>query len=257
MAEPALTLKNVSKSYLKKTALKDISLEIQAGQRVAVLGPTGAGKSTLLKICAGIEVPDSGEIEIFGTSPDQIKRRPKSRLIGLMHQHFDLVPDLKVLHNIQAGYLGSWNSWQALLALLLPIENSSARKIAETLNIDSLLHQKTADLSGGEKQRTAFARILLQNPEIMLLDEPVASLDPVRADDLLKMTIPLSKNSSLSLQSENGRGRTFIISLHIPDLAVRFTDRAIGIRQGQIIFDMPSQEINPSHLESLYSLAKS
>ncbi len=240
MKSPAILLKGVSKKFGKKQALQNINLEIQPGQKVAVLGPTGSGKTTLLKICAGMEVPDSGSVELFGNMPGGLYRRQLSSMVGLMSQNLDLIEDLRAIHNIQAGHFGRWGFWQGLAALALPIESVSIGNIARSLGIESAVYQQTSSLSGGEKQRVAFARLLVQNPMLMLADEPVSSVDPVRAENMLAM-FPAE--------------RSCLLSLHSPSLAKKFADKIIGLRDGKIIFNKPAEWISSRDTNQLYELS--
>ncbi len=240
MNPPALLISKLSKKYGKKHALKNISLEIPPGQKVALLGPTGSGKTTLLRICACSETPDSGSLELFGNMPQKLRRRQLSSMVGLMGQNLDLIEDLKAIHNIQAGHFGRWGFWQGLAALALPIVSASTENVARSLGIESAIYQLTSSLSGGEKQRVAFARLLVQNPMLMLADEPVSSVDPVRAENMLAM-FPAEGSC--------------LLSLHSPSLAKKFADRIIGLRAGEIIFDKPAGWITSRDTSQLYELS--
>src|SRR5690606_19041899 len=146
-----------------------LDLQVHAGERVALVGPSGAGKSTLLRLCTGAVRPSAGEVEVLGQSlvrgsaraHDAVRRR-----IGTIHQRLHLVGRLKVVHNVNAGHLGRWNTWQALTSLARPREVEQARAALARTGIADKLHTRTDRLSGGEQQRVALARVLVQDPDL-------------------------------------------------------------------------------------------
>ena len=241
MVEPALSLSGVSQIFDSKTIISGIDFHLEPGEKVGLLGPTGAGKTTLLNICAGLVAPAAGQIHLFGKSPANLSRIKKSQLVGLMHQHYDLVDSLQVRHNIQAGFLGSWGFFKSLAALLLPLESPTANDVAERVAISSLLSKRTDLLSGGEKQRVALARLLIQDPLIFLADEPVASVDPARAEDLLTLLVQKPEC-------------TVLASLHNPKLAFQYMDRILGLRSGRLLFDLPVSQVGEPELAELYEI---
>ena len=162
-----------------------------------------------------------------------------------MHQQFDLVPQLSARKNIEAGNSGRWSLLRTLAALLLPIHDLNASEIASHLGLEDHMNERTSRLSGGQQQRIALARLLVQNPEMMLVDEPVSSLDPALASQILK-TLCEESTSPLSTQ------KTVVASLHSPELATRFFDRVIGLSAGLIMFDKAASEVSNTDLRSLY-----
>jgi phosphonate transport system ATP-binding protein len=161
-----------------------------------------------------------------------------------MHQQFDLVDQLSALNNVLAGRLGDWGLLESLWSLVRPRERTRALRALERVGIRDRAEIKTAHLSGGEQQRVALARLLLQNPRILLADEPVASVDPARAEDLLQMLQNITDEENLTL----------IVSLHSVELALRYFPRIVAMRDGHVLYDQPAETIDDQDLEELYAL---
>ena len=244
-ATGACVLDDVTVTYGGRTVLGPLSLDVPAGQAVAVVGPSGAGKTTLLRVLAGQVAPASGAVLLAGQDLSRLRgRRELPRLAGLLPQRFDLVPQLSARHNAQAGALGRWGLLRSLAALLLPLEHPPAREALRRVGLSERSATRVADLSGGEQQRVAIARLLVQDPSVLLADEPVASLDPARADQLLGLLRGTAADD----------GRTLVASLHAPDLARRHFDRVVGLRDGRVVFDLPPAQVTDEVLEGLYRL---
>ena len=235
----------MAKTYGDRHALGPVDLEIAFGEKIGVVGPSGAGKSTLLKLMSGAVKPSTGTVEIKDRLLSSIQVRERSRIVGLMPQQFDLVPQLSARKNIEAGNSGRWSLLRTLAALLFPIHDLNASEIAIDLGLEDHMNERTSRLSGGQQQRVALARLLVQNPEMMMLDEPVASLDPSLASQILKSLCGESKTPD-SMQ------KTVVASLHSPELATRYFDRVIGLSSGTIVFDKTASEVDDSDLNSLY-----
>jgi phosphonate transport system ATP-binding protein len=223
--------------------LADLSLRIQAGERVALVGPSGAGKSTLLGVANGLIQPSRGAVRWQGERPaggGRRRRRQQAR-IGTLWQDLRLIEELSVQQNLNSGRLAVWGWPKAVLNLLLPLESEACRRALQTMDLDpALLEQPVACLSGGQRQRVAMARLLRQEPTLLLADEPLASLDPRLAAELLAL---------LLAQAE--APRALLMSLHRPDLLAGFA-RAIGLRDGRLLFDLPASTVDPTLLEELY-----
>lgn len=241
---PVLRLRGVSRSFGRYAALCDLDLEVRAGERVAVLGASGAGKSTLLALLNGSLPPTSGTVEIFAQQaarlPASRRRRLQAR-IGTVDQRLGLVEQVRVLHNVNAGRLAEWGTVRALGSLVWPRGLAQVRAALDRVEMGWALHERTERLSGGERQRVAIARLLLQRPELVLADEPVSSLDPVHAADVL------------DLLGDPGLARTLVVSLHQPELARVHCHRAVGLREGRIVFDVPVAELDRQALHDLYA----
>ena len=242
---PAVSLDTVGKSYADTVALAPLSLEVGQGERVAVLGPSGSGKTTLLHLVAGVVRPDAGTVTLSGRDLAGVRPgRELAALVGVIHQQLDLVPHLPVLHNVLAGRLGEWGLWRSLLSLVAARDRGMAVAAVERVGIADKLHERTSRLSGGEQQRVALARLLVQRPGIVVADEPVASLDPTRADDIVRLLTGIVAES----------GNTLIASLHSVDLARRYFTRAVGLRDGRLRFDVAMDELEDGTLRELYDL---
>lgn len=244
---PMFVVEGVRKTYGPVTALGPISLVVGRGERVALVGPSGAGKTTLLHLLGGVIQPTNGAISIAGQPLARLSSgRELARLVGVMHQQLDLVPHLAVVHNVLAGRLGAWSVLRALVSLIAPRELPRAVAALERVGIADKLYERTARLSGGEQQRVALARLVVQDPAVFLADEPVAALDPARAEDLLQMLVDIARAD----------GKTLVVSLHSIHLALRFFERIIGLRSGQVQFDLPAQAVTAEHVAGLYALAE-
>jgi len=243
--QSAFILQHVTKNYGNVRALVDCTIEIEDQTKVALVGPSGAGKSTLLALLGGVIQPSEGTITIQGKPLGEIRPGPElARLVGMVHQQLDLVPHLSVRNNVLAGCLGRWNLLRSIVSLILPTENVAAQNALRRMGIASKLHERTARLSGGEQQRVAFARVLVQDPKVILADEPVSSLDPARARDLM----------SLLCETVESSGKTLVASLHSVNFAREFFTRIIGMREGVVMFDAPSGAVDDTMLDQLFRL---
>jgi phosphonate transport system ATP-binding protein len=243
-----LSLRGVGVDYGRSgPALADVDLTVRAGERVALVGPSGAGKSTLLALCTGVVRPTRGDVEVLGEPLAGIREGELAALrrrIGTVHQRLELVQRLRVVHNVNAGHLGRWSTWHALSSLVRPRDVDVARSALARVGIADKLSARTDRLSGGEQQRVALARVLVQDPDLVLADEPVSSLDPARADDVMR----------LLCETVATPARTLVVSLHDFELAVRRCDRVVGLRAGRVEFDLPAVEVDHGLRDRLYSL---
>ncbi|NJN20102.1 MAG: phosphonate ABC transporter ATP-binding protein [Leptolyngbya sp. RL_3_1] len=246
--QAVLALANVSHCFGNARALHEISLTVQAGERVALLGPSGAGKSTLLNVLNGTIAPTAGQVEVLGRSLHHLSARQLrqiQRQLGRVHQHHDLVANLAVIHNVNAGHLGRWSAPKAALSLVWPQAVETAAAALDQVGLVDKLYARTDRLSGGEQQRVAIARLLVQDPRVVLADEPIASVDPARAHDLMT-----------SLRDWCGQtGKTWVVSLHDVAFARCYCDRLIGLRQGRVLFDQPVDQVSDAMLQRLYQLS--
>ncbi len=244
---PVFDLKHVSQQFGQFSALTDISLQIYPGERVALVGSSGAGKSTLLQLLNGTLRSTQGEVWAMGRNLSQLnskRLRQIQQQIGTIYQQLHLVDNLRVIHNVNAGHLGRWSFLKALTSLIVPLETETAIKALSQVGIAEKLYERTDRLSGGQQQRVAIARVLVQNPIVILADEPIASLDP----ELSREVMDLLRN--LAQQTH----RTLIISLHDIDFARSHCDRIIGLRQGKILFDAAPHQVSPELIADLYRL---
>lgn len=238
-------INEISKNYEQNIALSDLSISIRRGEMVALIGPSGAGKTTLLNILASVIKPDRGSILLDGLALEKYKGiKDLAQKLGIIRQQFDLVDSLPVIHNVLAGRLKDWGFFKSLISLLFPQDKELAVKALGRVGLKDKLYAKTSNLSGGEQQRVAMARLLLQSPEVILADEPVSSLDQARAEDILSVLTNIAKEE----------GQTLIASLHSVGYARKYFSRVIALRQGKVYFDLPSADITDVHLKELYSL---
>ena len=214
----------------RQPVLKGISLQAGRGERIAILGPSGTGKTTLFRAINGFVPAVSGSIRLEQTEVTRLHgsalRRLRTR-IAVVSQRHDLVDELRVYQNVLAGALGRWSSWRALRFLVWPRkeELAQAEEVLQRVGLGHKLRVRTAALSGGEHQRVAIARALVQQPCLMLADEPVASLDPALCEQTLELLCGLAEESHVTL----------FCSLHQPRLAERYFDRIIEMRSGEIV----------------------
>jgi len=229
--------------------LSEIDLGIGEGEAVAIVGPSGSGKTTLLRLLAGTLRPTRGSVRMDGTELGQIPRaelRAVRSTVGFIHQDHSLVPILRVVQNVLAGRLGQRGFWRSARTMLWPspAELEAAHSLLERVGIPEKLFHRTDTLSGGQQQRVAVARALYQDPGAILADEPVASVDPARGRDLLRLLTELAREGGLTL----------VASLHDLDMARAFLPRTVGLREGRVVFDAPTNEIPESEFEELYRL---
>lgn len=231
-------------------ALDGVSMTIGSGERVAIVGPSGAGKSTLINLVNGRVLFDRadvrGDVEVLGDDPARLgsraRRRHASR-IGTVRQSLDLVGPMQVVHNVNAGHLGTWSARRSLWSLLRPHGIDAVAELLDLVGLDrTLVRARVDQLSGGQQQRVAIARLVAQSPELVVADEPVASLDPAMSAVVL----------GLLARPPGDHSWTLLVSLHQPELACAHLDRVIGLRSGRIVFDLPSAELVDNDLDTLY-----
>jgi len=226
-------------------ALDNVSFEVPKGQFLAVIGLSGSGKSTLLRCINRLVEPTEGEILFHGenivTASDEDLRRIR-RQIGMVFQHFNLVHRSPVLTNVLAGRLGYVNPALSLFNHFPKSDIENAIKQLEQVGIADKAYKRADELSGGQQQRVGIARAMMQNPEMILADEPVASLDPVLAHSIMQHLEKINKES----------GVTVLCSLHFLDLVHRYADRVIALNDGQLMFDGHPKDIDDAKFKDIY-----
>jgi phosphonate transport system ATP-binding protein len=241
-----LEIKKLTKIYDGGVlALDDVSFDVPQGQFVSVIGLSGSGKSTLLRCINRLIEPTAGDIiwdgkNITTASDDEL--RTIRRRIGMVFQHFNLVHRSSVLTNVLAGRLGYTNPAMSLFNRFSKQDIENAFKQMERVGIAEKAHQRADELSGGQQQRVGIARAMMQNPAIILADEPVASLDPVLAHSIMQYLEKINKED----------GVTVICSLHFLDLVHRYADRAVALNDGKLMFDGPPEEIDDEKFKEIY-----
>lgn len=226
-------------------ALNNVSFEVPKGQFLAVIGLSGSGKSTLLRCINRLVEPTEGEILFNGenivTAPDEDLRRIR-RKIGMVFQHFNLVHRSTVLTNVLAGRLGYVSPAWSLFNRFPKSDIEAAFEQLERVGIADKAYKRADELSGGQQQRVGIARAMMQEPEMILADEPVASLDPVLAHSIMQHLEKINKES----------GVTVLCSLHFLDLVHRYADRVIALNEGQLMFDGLPKDIDDAKFKDIY-----
>lgn len=241
-----LRVENLTKTYPNGTqALKNVTFEVKDGQFLAVIGLSGSGKSTLLRCINRLIEPTSGKIYWNGqdiTAASTAEMRKIRRQIGMIFQQFNLVKRSSVFTNVLSGRLGYVNTLSSSLHLFSAEDRQRAFASLEQVGLANKAHVRADSLSGGQQQRVGIARALMQNPNIILADEPVASLDPVLAHSILKYLEQLNKE----------RGITVICSLHFLDLVHRYATSAIALKDGELVFEGLPKQIDDVQFKAIY-----
>ena len=252
--EPAILVSDLSKTYGGRRAVDGVSFAVAPGEMVALIGASGAGKSTLLRLLAGLVKADlqdgQSRIEIFGR-PVQIGgrlaegARAVRAQIAVVFQRFNLVERLSVLTNTLLGTLGRLPAWRGTLGLFPAEEQRIAMRALKRVGIGDYARRRAGTLSGGEQQRAAIARALVQDARVILADEPIASLDPRSARRIMEILSDINASD----------GRTMVVSLHQVEYAIQFCPRTIALKDGRLVFDGPSRALTPERLAELYGSA--
>ncbi|HEY0294630.1 MAG TPA: phosphonate ABC transporter ATP-binding protein [Bordetella sp.] len=241
-----LAVRDLSMRYADgHLALNQLNLSVNAGEMVVVLGSNGCGKSTFMKCVVGLNRPTGGTVEVAGRDLASLsgKALRAARLpIALISQNANLVRRRSVLDNVCAGSLGRHRTLATSLGRIPRGEIEPARRYLDEVGLLHLAAQRAGTLSGGQAQRVAVARALAQRPHVLLADEPVASLDPEAADEVMRLLRRLATDDGLAV----------VCVLHQPELAMRYADRLVGLRRGQLQFDQPAGQVSMQQVSSLY-----
>lgn len=242
-------LKNVTRRFGKKLAVDSVTLDIPQGQMVGIIGRSGAGKSTLLRMINRLQEPSSGTIHFGGVEVSGLRGqalRNWQRDCAMIFQQFNLVPRLDVLTNVMLGRLNHRSTTLSLLNVFSREERIQAIAALERLGIEQTALQAAGTLSGGQQQRVAIARALMQNPKMVLADEPIASLDPLNAKIVMD-----------ALRDINEReGITVITNLHTLDTARSYCERIVGMAGGRVVFDGKPSELTTGAVKEIYGTDK-
>ena len=245
-ADPSLVIRHLEKSYTPgKPILRDINLEIGGRGITAVIGPSGAGKSTLIRCVNGLVTATSGEILFHGDDITRLRGKPlreMRRRIGMVHQEYSLVERLSVMENLLTGRLGYVPAWRAWLRRFPASDIAHAYELLDAIGLEDFAQRRADQLSGGQRQRVGIARALMQQPDLLLADEPTSSLDPKTSVEIIELMDTLAA----------ARGIPVIINIHNVELARRFASRIVGMAKGTIVFDGPPAALEDKHLAEIY-----
>lgn len=240
-------LENIRLTYASGfTALSGISLAADRGERIALIGPSGAGKTSLLGVLGTALAPQEGSVAVLGCRvglPSGSPNRALRARIGTVHQAPPIPPRQRVVTAVLAGRLGQWPAWKSLLSLLYPLDVAGARAALERVELGEKLFSRCDQISGGQLQRAGIARVLYQQAELILADEPVSALDPALALSTVRLLVDDTAR----------RGATLVASLHAVDLALACFPRIVGVKAGEIAFDLPAAEVTDTLLHELYA----
>lgn len=241
-----IEFQNVSKRYPNGfEALKNINLKIEQGEFVAVIGLSGAGKSTLIRTINRMHDITEGTLTVDGTNVMELQGkqlRTFRRKIGMIFQSFNLITRTTVIKNVLTAFVPELPWWRALLGIFTKEEKIAALESLDKMGILDKAFVRADQLSGGQQQRVALARTLAQNPQIILADEPVASLDPITARQVMDDFQRINQDMNI----------TVIINIHHVELALQYATRVVGIREGKIVYDGPASQVDQDILDSIY-----
>ena len=236
-------IRQLRKSYGSTPVLHGIDLDVRPGEFLVMLGLSGAGKSTLLRCINGLAQPDSGTLKVGGLDLSQrYARRALARQVAMVFQHHNLVPRLSVRKNVLTGRLGQCGTLASLLQCFQQRDLTLADQCLERVGLAHKAQVRAESLSGGQMQRVGIARALAQQPQVILADEPVASLDPQTARSVLQYLRDATRELGIAV----------VCNLHQVDYAREFGDRVVGLAQGRLVFDGPPQALDDSALAAIY-----
>lgn len=242
-----ITFTDVEKTYPNGTiALKNINLTIEQGEFVAIIGLSGAGKSTLIRCINRMHEITSGTLLVDNVNVSQLKGaqvRQFRRRIGMIFQSFNLVTRTTVMKNVLVSFVPDLPMWRKLMGIYTREQKIKALEALDQVGILDKAYVRVDQLSGGQQQRVALARTLAQNPDIILADEPIASLDPVTSKMVMEDFKKINQSMRISI----------IMNIHHVEMALQYASRIIGIRQGEIVYDGPATDVSKEVLDHIYS----
>jgi phosphonate transport system ATP-binding protein len=245
LSASVISLENVSVAFGGGGGVFDVSLTIRKGEQVALIGPSGAGKSTLLRVINGLLRASSGRVTVLSEditrAPDRLLRRIRRR-IGMVHQNYNLVPRYTARGNALTGALGYLNPLLGVASYFPAAVVLKANSVLDSVGLSDRMFHRADHLSGGQQQRVGIARALMQDPEILLADEPVSNLDPPTALRILELLVGIARDRRLTL----------ILSIHDVNYARKFAGRIVGLKNGRIVFDSPVSSVTDAILKDLY-----
>ena len=245
-----LKFDNVTKYYSNGIhALKNASFEVEEGEFISIIGPSGSGKSTILRSINKLISITDGEITLDGVSVNKQKGKSLRHLrrnIGMIFQNYNLVYSLSVFQNVLHGCLGYMDGLKGIFGIYSEADKKRALELLEELGISQYAYNKASDLSGGQKQRVGIARAIMQQPKVLLCDEPIASLDPSSAKTIMDLLKGMSQKRNIAC----------IVNLHQLDVALKYSTRIIGLSKGEIVFDGTPAELTDEAIERIYNTSR-
>lgn len=244
-APAAVVVEHASVAYGRRKVLDNIDISVLPGERVAVIGPSGAGKTTLFRLIAGLVKPVEGKVQTLGQDTSALsgnRLQSLRREVGFLHQQDNLIPQLRVVHNVLMGRLGRWWLPRALLSLLWPQQLQLARDALARVELADRLWSLPDELSGGQQQRVAVARLIVQQPRLVLADEPVSALDLRLGQEIIGLLCEFAQRDHATL----------LINLHTLDLLQGNFDRVIALQNGKLFWQGSPAEISQQLLRELY-----
>lgn len=246
MSKKLLSVKGLRKSYGNFEALHGIDVDFNPGEFVVLIGSSGAGKSTFIRCINRMIDPTSGSLVFDGVNMEKLRgrslRRQRAR-IGMIFQHYNLIGRVNVIKNVMYGLLGQVSTFKSLLGLYPEAEKRRAVALLDEIGLKEQMYKRADALSGGQMQRVGICRSLMQNPKLLLADEPIASLDPKSSDIVMDSLKRAAKE----------RGLCCIVNLHQVDYARKYADRIIGMKAGEIVFDGTPSELTDTMVKEIYA----
>jgi phosphonate transport system ATP-binding protein len=238
-----LEIKNLKKTYKNGTmALRGVDLKVKKGEFLSILGQSGSGKTTLLRSINGLESIDCGEIFFDNKQINKTYLSDVQKKTGMIFQEFNLVNNLSSINNVLTGLLNSSSKFLSMFYLFTKEQKLEALKALETVGLLNKAYSRADELSGGQRQRVGIARAIIKKPLLLLADEPVASLDPKAANLIMSLLKKINKEFNI----------TVLCNLHQVDLATKYSDRIVGLLDGEIIFDQPASSIDKTSISQIY-----
>jgi len=238
-----LEINNLKKTFESGTeALKGVNLKVKKGEFLSILGPSGSGKTTLLRSINGLENIEKGNIFFDKEQVDKTYLPEVQKKTGMIFQDFNLVNNLSSINNVLTGLLNSSSKFLSMFYLFTKEQKLEALKALETVGLLNKAYSRADELSGGQRQRVGIARAIIKKPLLLLADEPVASLDPKAANLIMSLLKKINKEFNI----------TIICNLHQVDLATKYSDRIVGLLDGEIIFDQPASSIDKTSISQIY-----
>lgn len=242
---PLIELENVVRRFGDRVALRDVSLRIEPGERVALAGPSGGGKTTVLRLLAGALRASQGVVRMDGVDVDRMSPRAlKAHRMrcGIVDQGSTVITELDVHRNVLSGFLPAWPFYRVVLSAFVRMEKDEVRMLLRRVGLAERQWDSASSLSGGQRQRVCIARALAGAPTLVLADEPTASLDPTTARQVVE----------LLQESTRHTDATLVLCTHWVSLVAEQVDRLVGVRDGSIVFDRPTGDVAEPDLDALY-----